>query len=210
MSKELFAAIEQHDTARVKALLAGGADPNEPQQEWPGLLPLQVAIHALADGGELDVLLALLEHGADVNAWDAERDRTPLLEAVCENQLAAVDVLVKAGAEPNVRSSEGDTPLRACAELGNVEMASLLLGAGATQTINDWGGLTGCTALGIAISRLDIPMMRLLLDAGADPEAPDDNRQPTRDRLPPRDDSDPQKWDAAFELLGGAKDRMPL
>ncbi|WNG41503.1 hypothetical protein F0U61_53350 [Archangium violaceum] len=210
MSKELFAAIEQHDTARVKALLAGGADPNEPQQEWPGLLPLQVAIHALADGGELSVLLALLEHGADVNAWDAERDRTPLLEAVCENQLAAVDVLVKAGAEPNVRSSEGDTPLRACAELGNVEMASLLLGAGATQTVNDWGGLTGCTALGIAISRLDIPMMRLLLDAGADPEAPDDNRQPTRDRLPPRDDSDPQKWDAAFELLGGAKDRMPL
>ncbi|HLM47334.1 MAG TPA: ankyrin repeat domain-containing protein, partial [Myxococcaceae bacterium] len=159
---------------------------------------------------ELSVLLALLEHGADVNAWDAERDRTPLLEAVCENQLAAVDVLVKAGAEPNVRSSEGDTPLRACAELGNVEMASLLLGAGATQTINDWGGLTGCTALGIAISRLDIPMMRLLLDAGADPEAPDDDRQPTRDRLPPRDDSDPQKWDAAFELLGGAKDRMPL
>ena len=57
MSKELFAAIEQHDTARVKALLAGGADPNEPQPEPPGLRPLQVAIYELSDGGELDVLL---------------------------------------------------------------------------------------------------------------------------------------------------------
>ncbi|OJH42191.1 ankyrin repeat domain-containing protein [Cystobacter ferrugineus] len=209
MSEELFTAIKQHDTAQVKALLTRGADPNEPQQEWPGLLPMQVAIHALADGGELDVLLALLEHGADVNAWDSERDRTPLLEAVCENQLEAVELLLNAGAEPNVRSSEGDTPLRACAEVGNVVMASLLLRAGATRTINDWGGLTGCTALGIAISRLDLPMMRLLLDAGADPEATDDDRQPTRDRLPPRDESDSQTWDAALELLGGTKGRNP-
>ena len=171
--------------------------------------PLQVAIYELADGGELDVLLALLERGADVNAWDLKRDKTPLLVAVCESELAAVEVLVNAGAEPNVRSSEGDTPLRACAEVGDVGMASLLLSAGATRTINDWGGLTGCTALGIAISRLDIPMMKLLLDAGADPEAPDDNRQPTRDRLPPRDESDSQTWDAAFELLGGVKGRTP-
>ena len=209
MSEELFMAIKQHDTAQVKALLTRGADPNEPQQQWPGLLPMQVAIHALADGGELDVLLALLEHGADVNAWDAERDRTPLLEAACENQLAAVELLLNAGAEPNVRSSEGDTPLRACTEVGNVVMASLLLRAGATRTINDWGGLTGCTALGIAVSRLDLPMMRLLLDAGADPEATDDDRQPTRDRLPPRDESDSQTWDAALELLGGTTGRNP-
>ncbi|WP_434384520.1 ankyrin repeat domain-containing protein [Melittangium boletus] len=209
MSQELFKAIQQHDTAQVKALLTRGANPNEAQQEWPGLLPLQVAIHALAHGGELAVLLALLEHGADVNAWDSERDRTPLLEAVCENQTAAVELLLKAGAEPNVRSSEGDTPLRACAEVGNVAMATLLLDAGATRTLNDWGGLTGCTALGIAISRLDLPMMRLLLDAGADPEATDDDRQPTRDRLPPRDESDAPIWDAAFKMLGGTKGGPP-
>jgi uncharacterized protein len=210
MSKELFAAIEQHDTARVKALLAGGADPNEPQPEPPGLRPLQVAIYELADGGEIDVILALLEHGADVNAWDVEQDKTPLLIAACENELAAVEALVKAGANPNVRSSEGDTPLRACAEVGNVRMASLLLGAGATQTINDWGGLTGYTALGHAADRLDLPMLKLLLEAGADPRAPDEDGRPAHYRLPPRTESDSQTWDTAFELLGGAKDRMPL
>jgi hypothetical protein len=43
MSQELIAAIKRHDTVQVRALLAGGADPNEPQSKWPGLRPLQVA-----------------------------------------------------------------------------------------------------------------------------------------------------------------------
>ena len=209
MAKELCAAIEQHDTARVKALLAGGADPNEPQAQWPGLRPLHMAINELAEGGELDVLMALLEYGADVNAWNVGRDVTPLLVAVFEGQQAAVEALLKAGADANVRSSEGDTPLRACASVGDLGIATLLLGAGATRTINEWGGQAGYTALGLAASRLDIPMMRLLLDAGADPVAPDEDDRPARDRLPPRDESDCQAWDAAFELLGGAKGRNP-
>jgi ankyrin repeat protein len=174
------------------------------------LRPLHVAINELSEGGGLDVVLALLEHGANVNAWNVGRDVTPLLVAVFEGQQAAVEMLLKAGAEPNVRSSEGDTPLRACVEVGNVEMASLLLSAGATRTINDWGGLLGFTALGHAARRLDLPMIKLLLDAGADPRAPDEDALPAHHRLPPRDESDSQAWDAAFELLGGAKDRMPL
>ena len=209
MSKELFAAIDQHDASRVKALLAGGADPNEPQSQRLGLRPLQVAINELSEGGGLDVVLALLEHGADVNAWNVGRDVTPLLVAVFEGQQAAVEALLKVGADPNVCSSEGDTPLRACAGVGNLGIAALLLSAGAARTINEWGGLTGYTALGLAASRLDIPMMRLLLDAGADPEAPDEDDRPARDRLPPRDESDSQAWDAAFELLRGAKGRNP-
>ncbi|MBM7113899.1 ankyrin repeat domain-containing protein [Archangium primigenium] len=210
MSEELFAAIEQHDTARVKALLAGGANPNEPQSEERGLRPLQEAIFALYDGGEVDVLQALIEHGADVNAWDAKRDQTPLLTAVCEQEVAALEVLVRAGADPNVRSSEGIMPLRACAEVGSLSMAALLLYAGAARTINDWGGLSGLTALGHAALRLDIPMIKLLLAAGANPRAPDEDDLHAHDRLPPRAESDSQTWDAAFELLGGAKDRMPL
>ncbi|MFY0577195.1 ankyrin repeat domain-containing protein [Cystobacter fuscus] len=209
MSKELFAAIERHDASRVKALLAGGANPNEPQAQWPGLRPLHVAINELAERGGLDVLMALLEHGADVNAWNVGRDVTPLLVAVSEGQQAAVEALLKAGADPNVRSSEGDTPLRACAGVGELGIASLLLGEGAARTINEWGGQAGYTALGLAASRLDLPMMRLLLDAGADPRAPDEDGLPAHYRLPPRAESDSQTWDVAFELLGGAKDRMP-
>jgi uncharacterized protein len=210
MSKELFAAINQHDTIRVRALLSGGADPNEPQPDGRGLRPLQEAVFALYDGGEIDVLQALIKHGADVNAWDIKRDLTPLLVAVCEQEVAALEVLVRAGADPNVCSSEGIMPLRACAEVGSLSMAALVLYAGAARTINDWGGLSGYTALGHAARRLDLPMIKLLLAAGADPRAPDEDDLPAHYRLPPRAESDSQTWDAAFELLGGAKDRMPL
>jgi uncharacterized protein len=210
MSKELFAAIDQHDTTRVKTLLAGGADPNEPQPDGRGLRPLQEAIFALYDGGEIDVLQALIKHGADVNAWDVKRHLTPLLVAVCEQEVAALEVLVRAGADPNVCSNEGIMPLRACAEVGSLSMAALVLYAGAARTINDWGGLSGYTALGHAARRLDLPMIKLLLAAGADPRAPDEDDLPAHYRLPPRAESDSQTWDAAFELLGGAKDRMPL
>ncbi|MET0403856.1 MAG: ankyrin repeat domain-containing protein [Cystobacter sp.] len=209
MSKELFAAIEQHDVSRVQELLTNGADPNEPQAQWPGLLPMQVAINELAEGGGLDVLITLLEHGADVNAWNSGRDVTSLLVAVFEGQQAAVEALLKAGADANVRGSEGDTPLRACVGMGDLGIASLLLDAGATRTSNEWGGQAGYTALGIAASRLDLPMRRLLLDAGAQPEAPDEDDRPARDRLPSRDTSDTWVWDTALELLRGAQGRSP-
>jgi ankyrin repeat protein len=210
MSRDLFAAIKQHDTARVKALLEGGANPNEPRAEGRGLRPLQEAIFALCDGGEVDMLQVLIEHGADVNAWDVERDQTPLLTAVCEREVAALEVLVRAGADPNVRSGGGDTPLRICADSGYLAMAALLLYAGAARTINDWGGISGYTALGLAALRLDLPMVKLLLAAGADPRAPDEDKRPAHYCMPPRAESDSQTWDAVFELLGGAKDRMPL
>ncbi|KFA87325.1 ankyrin repeat domain-containing protein [Archangium violaceum] len=145
-----------------------------------------------------------------VNAWDVKRDLTPLWVAICEQEVVALEVLVRAGADPNVRSSEGIMPLRACAEVGSLSMAALLLYAGAAQTINDWGGLSGYTALGHAARRLDLPMSKRLLAAGADPRAPDEDGRPAHYRLPPRAESDSQTWDAAFELLGGAKDRMPF
>ncbi|REG27028.1 ankyrin repeat protein [Archangium gephyra] len=133
-----------------------------------------------------------------------------LFTAIEQPDTSRVKALLAAGADPNVCSRDGITPLRTSAEVGNLDMASLLLGAGATRTINDWGGLTGYTALGHAARRLDLPMIKLLLDVGADPKAPDEDGRPAHYRLPPRAESDSQTWDAAFELLGGAKDRMPL
>jgi ankyrin repeat protein len=208
MMEDLFAAIEQHDTSRVTELLAGGADPNAPEAKPLGLRPLHVAINELSFGGGLDVLLALLKHGADANAWNVKQDVTPLLLAVFEDQPAAVEVLLKAGADPNVRSSEGDRPLWVCVSRGDLSMASLLLEAGAARTINEWGGPTGYTAIGLAAKQLDIPMIKLLLDAGADPEVLDADYQNARERLP-REAFDPEVWNAAFRLLQRAQGRSP-
>lgn len=205
MSEELFAAIKQHDTARVTALLASGADPNAPQTEWPALCPLNAAISELAFGGSLDMVRVLIDHGADVNGWNGPEDVPPLVLAVSDEQQKAVELLLTRGADPNVCSSEGDSPLRLCARMGHLSMAGLLLDAGANRTINEWGGLHGCTALGFAAQRLDTPMIKLLLDAGADPGMPDDGYKTAQERLPPRDASDPNVWDEAFKLLQATK-----
>jgi hypothetical protein len=84
---------------------------------------------------------------------------------------------------------------------GDRETAELLLRHGAAKTINTFGAPGGLTALGIAASRLDIPMIELLLKAGADPDVLDEDFSTARQRLPPRERSDPQAWDTAMDLL---------
>ncbi|MFT3764570.1 MAG: ankyrin repeat domain-containing protein [Minicystis sp.] len=210
MSDELFSAIDALDVPRVRALLAGGADPNALQDTWAGLRPLHAAIQTIAvsdGGGGLDLITVLLEHGADVNGWTASKDQTPLLTALFEQMPAAAELLLAAGADPNVRSSEGESPLRVAAAAGDRAMVSRLLAAGAAKTIDDWGGLSGRTALALAAERLDVPMMKMLLDAGADPRAQGEYGLTADQRLPPREQSDPEVWAAAFEMLRTAPSR---
>ena len=59
-----------------------------------------------------DVIPALLEAGADLNAREAARGRTPLhLAAESNYNPAAVSFLLEAGADPKVQDNEGRTPL---------------------------------------------------------------------------------------------------
>ncbi|WP_257459758.1 ankyrin repeat domain-containing protein [Archangium lipolyticum] len=203
MSTELFEAIETYDLARLAALLDGGADPNAVKADGPRWLPLHAAVNELEDGGPIEALILLLRHGAHVDGLDADRDATPLLLALFRKQPEAARILLAAGADPNFRGGEGDSPLRVCVEQGALEMAALLLRCGATQSLDDAGGMSGMTALGRAASRLDIPMIELLLGAGADPEVLDTDRQTAREHLPPRGPDNQEAWDAAAALLAG-------
>jgi len=80
-------------------------------------------------------------------------------------------------------------------------MASLFLRHGADKFIDTPGDFAGLTPLGRAASNLNLAMIQLLLESGADPEARDRDDQTARDYLPPRDKSDPEVWDTALELL---------
>jgi ankyrin repeat protein len=203
MPTDIFEALENHDLDRLSALMVSGADPNAAKAEWPKWLPLHAAVEELEYGGPIEALVLLLRHGALVDGLDAGRDATPLLMAVFRNQPEAVRVLLAAGADPNFRGSEGDSPLRACVERGDLEMAAMLLRCGATQTIDGTGGPSGMSALGRAASQLDAAMLKLLLQAGADPAALDADRMTARERLPPRGAQNPEAWDAAAALLAG-------
>lgn len=203
MSTELFDTIEKHDVERLATLLSGGADPNAIKHEWPEWLPLHAAVEELEYGGPVEALVLLLRHGARIDGLGADRNATPLLMAIFRRQTEAVRLLLAAGADPNFKGSEGDSPLRACVELSEHAMAAMLLRCGATRTSDEAGGLSGMSALGRAASRLDVPMIELLLRAGADPEASDLDRQRARERLPPRDSENQETWDAAAALLAG-------
>ena len=81
----------------------------------------------------------------------------------------------------------------------------MLLEHGAGNTINDYGGVWGLTALAHAAANYDIPMINLLLHEGADPEKRQEFGETARDKLPPRETHDPDEWDSVMESLGRRK-----
>jgi ankyrin repeat protein len=202
MSAGLFEAIDQQDVNRVAALLSQGADPNTLLVESPHWRPLAAALEEVGwYDGPMEIVRLLLQAGADPNGWDGEHNSTPLHLAMRLNNKEAIQLLLEAGADPNLVSAEGESALSWAVEQGDVEMAKLLLRHGAGKTINAFGPPCGYTPLDFAARKLSLPLIELLLEAGADPEAPDEDGYTARDRLPPRDKSDPEVWDAALELL---------
>ena len=53
-----------------------------------------------------EVIRVLLEHGADVNAQDAD-GRTPLMFAALSGQATYLPILLDAGADPQIRTHSG-------------------------------------------------------------------------------------------------------
>lgn len=205
MSGDLFHAIEEHDASRVAQLLREGADANACQPDWPKFTALQAAINELEEGGPLSIVTLLLQHGAAVDGWDVDHDATPLLMALFREQREAAKILLDAGADPNVRGGEGDSPLRLCVDRQDYELAELLLAKGAAKSIDDCGQPRGLTPLGIATEKLDLKMMQILLAAGADPGARDQDSMTARERMPSRSASSPAQRAEALELLARAR-----
>ena len=92
--------------------LALAAQPSVPT---PSDLDRQL-ISSAADGSATDVR-HLIESGAHVNAQD-RFGVTPLMQAVIGNNSAAVNVLIAAGADLNLRNVRGDTALDIARQLG--------------------------------------------------------------------------------------------
>src|SRR5262245_47249678 len=110
----------------------------------------------------------LLEHGAAIDS-QLHDGRTPLYLAASERDgLAVLRTLLKKGANPNLASLTGRTPLMASAGGGDVEAMRLLLEKGANlNAVNS----AGSTALLDAAGSRNAEAVRLLLDKGADVNA---------------------------------------
>jgi uncharacterized protein len=156
----------------IDRLLKAGADPNAP------LTPAgDTAVMMAARTGKPDVIRALVEAGANVNAKENWGGTTALMWAVSEGHAEAARLLLSAGADVNARSHyvaaangrgfEGRTPVATRAEPkveefasgwltplmlasreGDVELARILVEAGAD--VNAVAG-DGKTALALSI-----------------------------------------------------------
>jgi truncated hemoglobin YjbI len=70
------------------------------------------ALHMAARRGNLDVAEALLDCGANLEAYDSKRE-TPLRRAVNCSKISLVALLLKRGADPHTRAADGRTPFEA-------------------------------------------------------------------------------------------------
>ncbi len=70
------------------------------------------ALHMAARRGNTDIITALLDGGADIEARDSARE-TPLRRAVNCNKVKAAELLLARGADPRSKGSRGLTPVLA-------------------------------------------------------------------------------------------------
>lgn len=107
--------------------------------------------------------VARLASKDSVNVPDGD-GRLPLGLAVAANDPALVDLLLKAGADPDMPDASGNRPLHRAARQGGTDVARRLLEAGADANAT---GRAGDTPLHLAVSGGHVALARLLLSRGA-------------------------------------------
>ena len=96
----LHLASQGGHLAVAEELLDGGADPAA-RTTTTGVTPLHLAAKAVDGEGLVQLLL---ERGAPPDAREASAGQTPLMFAAAEDRAASVRALLKAGADPGIRT----------------------------------------------------------------------------------------------------------
>jgi uncharacterized protein len=101
---------------------------------------------------------------------------TPLHRAAHDNDIAAVEKLIKSGADVNAKNEYGSTPILEAAMNGNAAIIERLLKAGADANSS---GPDGMTPLMIVARNSDLKPAQLLLDHGANVNAAEQQKKQT-------------------------------
>ena len=189
MTALMYAAKNNADPTVIKVLLMAAADFKERGllQSWksrPSFKTLDVndrneegmtALMFAAENNSPEVVLVLLDAGADANAKD-EQDMTALMRAVAKKSSKEIIVmLLDAGADANAKDKENVTALMFAVENNSPEIAQVLLDAGADANAKD---KKKRTVLMRAVKKKSSPkLVKMLLGAGADVNAQDEKKR---------------------------------
>ena len=164
VSSALFQAARQDDVPRVRALLAGGADPDAPSPiDW------YVALNVAMAHAQPEMMRALLDGRANPNATTDDGRCALGIGIVNAASIAQLEELAAAGADLHSVSTDGFGLLHAAAEVDRADAIAWLLGRGLDLTSQ---AKAGFTPLHIACGLGQAQAARALLSAGADPAAP--------------------------------------
>ena len=153
-------AAANQDNEVVRTLVSTGVDVNTARPD--GATALLWATH----WNNLDIVDLLLSKGANINASD-DHGVTPLERAAENASSEMIARLLAAGANVNASQTSGLTSLMTAARTGNADIVTTLITAGAN--VNATVNTTQSTALMWAVSEPHPEVVRILLNAGADP-----------------------------------------
>lgn len=166
----MAAAAEDGTLAIVELLIAHGARPGEGKG-----FPLYFA----ARNGFDEVVKRLLKFGEDVNKVDMEvACRTALHIACIFNRRSVVEILLDAGADPNIGETEFSCPIIAATVRGSESLVQLIINAGKKNpaqkvALNILGGKEQQSPLVNATLKMSAALVEELINAGADVNLPD-------------------------------------
>ena len=123
------------------------------------------------NGSHPDVIQVLIDAGADIEAKSGN-GRSPLLLACEVGKLDALKILVEAGAAVCATDSQGDTCLILATSFGHTEIVRYLVGLKEVDV--NYQGRNNDTALHNAVDDGLRDVVEVLIDAGADIEAKDE------------------------------------
>lgn len=129
---------------------------------------------AAASVGAVDVVRALLARGADVNARQHnEGSYTALLFALYDKDDAMADVLLAHGADPNLVTDDGWSPLMFATQAANIDMIEKLVASGADRDYVGAGGqrafdvLQGCFSIDASLKLIHMNLLLMPAQSAA-------------------------------------------
>jgi len=177
----------------IELLLKAGADANTVLPEG------ETALMTAARTGDVNAVKALIAHGADVNFKESQRGQTALMWAAAEGNAEVVAELVERCADMHAKTKGGFTPLLLGVREGKLNVVEALLKAGANVNEKWEGGrvtgVSGISALNLAVANAHYELASFMLDKGADPNASTQGWTPLHEitwvRKPGKGDNDP-------------------